>query len=160
MPSAGRPFTHRLLATLIADGVLVAPVTLHAGVASFEDGERPDLERYEVSETTAGLVNHVKESGGRVVAVGTTSVRAVETMTDAPDVVFTSGAVVVAADRDGNATFEGELHIDFRDGRVTLRPGAERRVDLNPARWSHGCCCPISGFRFFGIELRFFGIDF
>ena len=40
---------------------------------------------------------------------------AVETMTDAPDVVFTSGAVVVAADRDGNASAEGELHIE--DGR-------------------------------------------
>lgn len=44
---------------------------------------------------------------------------AVETMTDAPDVVFTSGAVVVAADRDGNASNEGELHIE--DGRPMNR---------------------------------------
>lgn len=87
MPSAGRPFTTRLLTTLMAGGVFVAPLILHAGVASFEDGERPDVERYDVSEATAGIVNHVKGAGGRVIAVGTTSVRALETLTDSRGVV-------------------------------------------------------------------------
>ncbi|MGH8911227.1 MAG: S-adenosylmethionine:tRNA ribosyltransferase-isomerase, partial [Acidimicrobiia bacterium] len=82
MPSAGRPFTTGLITSLMAAGVLFAPLVLHAGLASFEAGERPDAERYRVPEATAALVNHVRGEGGRVVAVGTTSVRALETVTD------------------------------------------------------------------------------
>jgi S-adenosylmethionine:tRNA ribosyltransferase-isomerase len=84
MPSAGRPFTAGLVTGLVARGVLVAPVTLHAGVSSLEDGERPYPERYVVPAATASLVNAVRGWGGRVVAVGTTVVRAVETVA-APD---------------------------------------------------------------------------
>lgn len=83
MPSAGRPFGAELITRLVASGVLVAPLLLHCGVASFEAGERPDSERYEVSETTARLVNQTRAAGGRVVAVGTTSARALETCADA-----------------------------------------------------------------------------
>ena len=82
MPSAGRPFTTRLITSLMGAGVLLAPLVLHAGLASFEAGERPDVERYRVPEATAALVNHVRAEGGRVVAVGTTSVRALETVAD------------------------------------------------------------------------------
>ena len=87
MPSAARPFVHRLVTTLVAGGVLIAPVTLHTGVSSQESGEGPLPERYVVSEATAALVNHVRESGGRVVAVGTTTTRALESAADDEGVV-------------------------------------------------------------------------
>ena len=87
MPSAGRAFTARLVTRLAAAGVVFAPVVLHCGVASFEAGERPDEERYEVSETTARLVNEARAAGRRVVAVGTTAARALETVADSAGVV-------------------------------------------------------------------------
>jgi len=83
MPSAGRPFTGNLVARLIAGGVLFAPITLHAGVASLETHEPPLPERYRVPELTARLVNLTKESGHRVIAVGTTCTRAIESAADA-----------------------------------------------------------------------------
>jgi S-adenosylmethionine:tRNA ribosyltransferase-isomerase len=79
MPSAGRPFTHELVTDLVARGVLVAPVLLHTGVSSPEEGEPPYPERFRVPETTARLVTAVRGWGGRVIAVGTTVVRALET---------------------------------------------------------------------------------
>jgi S-adenosylmethionine:tRNA ribosyltransferase-isomerase len=80
MPSAGRPFTPALVTELVSRGVLVAPITLHTGVSSPERGEPPGAERYRVPATTALLVNAVHGWGGRVVAVGTTVVRALETV--------------------------------------------------------------------------------
>ena len=91
MPSAGRPFSAELVTGLVARGVLVAPVTLHAGVSSLEDGERPYPERYDVPAVTARVVNAVRGWGGRVVAVGTTVVRALETVA-APDGTVHAGA--------------------------------------------------------------------
>ncbi|GAA1554087.1 S-adenosylmethionine:tRNA ribosyltransferase-isomerase [Actinomadura kijaniata] len=82
MPSAGRPFTPELVTRLVSRGVLVTPVTLHTGVASPEAHEPPYPERYEVPEATAALVGHVRDRGGRVIAVGTTVVRALETAFD------------------------------------------------------------------------------
>jgi S-adenosylmethionine:tRNA ribosyltransferase-isomerase len=79
MPSAGRPFTTELVTELVSRGILVAPVTLHTGVSSPERGEPPYPERYSVPETTARLVNAVHAWDGRVIAVGTTVVRALET---------------------------------------------------------------------------------
>jgi S-adenosylmethionine:tRNA ribosyltransferase-isomerase len=82
MPSAARPFTHRTVTDLATRGILLAPVTLHTGVSSPEIGEPPNPERFEVPAATAALVNHVRWRGGRVVAVGTTVTRALETVTD------------------------------------------------------------------------------
>ncbi len=79
MPSAGRPFTPELVTELVTAGVLVAPITLHTGVSSPERGEPPSPERFEVPDATARLVNAVHGWDGRVVAVGTTVVRALET---------------------------------------------------------------------------------
>jgi S-adenosylmethionine:tRNA ribosyltransferase-isomerase len=90
MPSAGRPFTPELVTRLVAQGVLVAPLTLHTGVSSPELGEPPYPERYRVPEETARLVNAVHGWGGRVIAVGTTVVRALETVA-APDGSLTAG---------------------------------------------------------------------
>jgi len=78
MPSAGRPFTPDLVLALITSGVLIAPITLHAGVASLEAGELPLPERFTVPGPTAALVNLTRSAGRRVVAVGTTVTRALE----------------------------------------------------------------------------------
>src|SRR4051812_18533189 len=80
MPSAGRPFTPRVLDDLRARGVQVAPLVLHTGVSSQERGERPYPERYRVPALTATRVNAHRAAGGRVIAVGTTVVRALETV--------------------------------------------------------------------------------
>ena len=80
MPSAGRPFTDRLIVSLVARGVGVAPLVLHAGVSSPERHEPPFPEPYTVPAATAGLVNATRRHGGRVIAVGTTVVRALETV--------------------------------------------------------------------------------
>ena len=87
MPSAGRAFTPELITRLVAGGVQVAPLLLHTGVASPEDHEPPYEEFYRVPTTTARLVNQAKAAGKRVVAVGTTVVRALETVTDADGIV-------------------------------------------------------------------------
>ena len=79
MPSASRPFTAPVVTDLVARGVLIAPLTLHTGVSSLEAGEDPYPEPYDVPATTAGLVNHVRAHCGRVIAGGTTVVRALET---------------------------------------------------------------------------------
>jgi S-adenosylmethionine:tRNA ribosyltransferase-isomerase len=79
MPSAGRPFTPELVTELVANGILIAPVTLHTGVSSPELGEPPYPERFRVTQVTAQIVNATHNAGGRVIAVGTTVVRALET---------------------------------------------------------------------------------
>ena len=79
MPSAGRPFTPELVTALVAAGVEFAPIVLHTGVSSPETGEPPFPEWFRVPEATARHVNAVRAAGGRVVAVGTTAVRALET---------------------------------------------------------------------------------
>jgi S-adenosylmethionine:tRNA ribosyltransferase-isomerase len=80
MPSAGRPFTPELITGLVAAGVSIAPITLHCGVSSPERHELPFPEWYEVPVPTARLVNSTREWGGRVIAVGTTVVRALESV--------------------------------------------------------------------------------
>ncbi|MGW0786282.1 S-adenosylmethionine:tRNA ribosyltransferase-isomerase [Streptomyces sp. NPDC002913] len=78
MPSAARPFTAGLVAELVSRGVQFAPLTLHTGVASAEAHEPPYPERFEVPASTAWLVAAARAGGGRVIAVGTTAVRALE----------------------------------------------------------------------------------
>lgn len=87
MPSAGRAFTPELLTRLIARGVQIVPLILHTGVASLEDHEPPYEEFYRVPPDTARVVNVARSAGKRVVAVGTTVVRALETVTDRDGVV-------------------------------------------------------------------------
>ena len=84
MPSAGRPFTHALVTRLITAGVLVVPVLLHTGVASPEAHERPYPERFAVPPVTARVVARAKADGDRVIAVGTTVVRALESAGSGP----------------------------------------------------------------------------
>jgi S-adenosylmethionine:tRNA ribosyltransferase-isomerase len=78
MPGAGRPFTAELVTRLVTDGILVAPLVLHTSVSSQEPGEPPLAERFRVPAGTAGLVAWTRANGGRVIAVGTTAARALE----------------------------------------------------------------------------------
>lgn len=80
MPSAGRPFTDRMVTDLVTSGIAIAPITLHTGVSSPETGEPPSPERFAVPASTARLVNETRTAGGRVIAVGTTVTRALETV--------------------------------------------------------------------------------
>jgi S-adenosylmethionine:tRNA ribosyltransferase-isomerase len=79
MPSASRPFTTETVARLVARGVTFAPLTLHTGVSSLEGDEEPYPEPFDVPPATARLVDLTRRHGGRVIAVGTTVVRALET---------------------------------------------------------------------------------
>jgi S-adenosylmethionine:tRNA ribosyltransferase-isomerase len=87
MPSAGRPFTAELVVDLVTRGIGLAPITLHTGVSSQEVGEPPQPERFRVPETTARAVNLTRAWGGRVVAVGTTVTRALESAANADGIV-------------------------------------------------------------------------
>jgi S-adenosylmethionine:tRNA ribosyltransferase-isomerase len=83
MPSAGRPFTARLLKRLEAKGVKIAPLILHTGVSNLETHEPPYKEFYRVTPETARIVNEARAAGHRIVPVGTTAIRALETVTKA-----------------------------------------------------------------------------
>jgi S-adenosylmethionine:tRNA ribosyltransferase-isomerase len=78
MPSAARPFSQRVVAALRRAGVELAAITLHTGVSSLERGERPFVERFTVPGATASAVSATHARGNRVIAVGTTVVRALE----------------------------------------------------------------------------------
>lgn len=87
MPSAARPFTVRMVTELVSRGVWFAPIVLHTGVASAEAHEPPCPERFAVPEASARLINAVRAGDGRVLAVGTTAVRAVESAVGADGAV-------------------------------------------------------------------------
>jgi S-adenosylmethionine:tRNA ribosyltransferase-isomerase len=102
MPSAGRPFTSRTLAALAARDVQVVPIVLHCGVSSLEDGESPLPERFAVSRASAARLNAARGAGGRVIAIGTTAVRALESAADAGGHVHAASGwtdVVIGPDR-------------------------------------------------------------
>jgi S-adenosylmethionine:tRNA ribosyltransferase-isomerase len=106
MPSAARPFSHEVVTELVRRGVELAPLVLHTGVSSGEVHEAPYPERYRVPITTARRVNQARAAGGRIVAVGTTVVRALETVVDAAGVVHPGVGwteVVVTPERGARA---------------------------------------------------------
>jgi S-adenosylmethionine:tRNA ribosyltransferase-isomerase len=91
MPSAGRPFSRRVLDGLAHRGVQIAPIVLHTGVSSLEEHEPPYAEYYRVDGSTARTVNDARRRGGRVIAVGTTAVRALESVAS-PDGTVAAGS--------------------------------------------------------------------
>lgn len=102
MPSAGRAFTPQLITLLIAHGVQIVPLILHTGVASLEKHEPPYEEYYRVPLATAQAINAAHALKRRVIAVGTTVVRALETVADVdgnvhPGEGWTS--LIITADR-------------------------------------------------------------
>lgn len=103
-PTAGLHFTPRLLDELQAKGVKIAYVTLHVGLDTFAPVTEDDPEQHkihtewcELSQETADLINETKKSGGRVVAVGTTSVRTLESAASANQRSKIDNVVSVAA---------------------------------------------------------------
>ena len=82
MPSAGRPFTPRLLKRLESKGIKIAPLILHTGVSNIDTHEPPYKEYYRVTPETAQIVSEARVAGKRIVAVGTTAIRALETVTN------------------------------------------------------------------------------
>ena len=82
MPSAGRPFTTELMEQLTAKGIRIAPLILHTGVSNVDTHEPPYKEFYRVTEETAQIVNTARAAGHRIIAVGTTAIRALETVTN------------------------------------------------------------------------------
>ena len=109
MASAGRPLTERTLVRLMARGIAVAPIELHTGVSSQEPHEPPQPERYTVPAATARLVNSTRAAGRRVVAVGTTVVRALESAASAGRVVPSSGWTDLVLGPDRPARVVGGL---------------------------------------------------
>jgi S-adenosylmethionine:tRNA ribosyltransferase-isomerase len=83
MPSAGRGFTLDLVEKLLKKGVAFAPVLLHTGVSSLEENEAPYPEYMEVSPVSAAMINTAKSQGRRIIAVGTTAIRAIESAVNA-----------------------------------------------------------------------------
>ena len=87
MPSAARPFTAELVTRLTVRGVGFAPFVLHCGVSSPEAHEPPAPEWFRIPVESAAAVNTARAQGHRVIAVGTTAVRALETVVDAEGAV-------------------------------------------------------------------------
>ncbi|WP_188206268.1 tRNA preQ1(34) S-adenosylmethionine ribosyltransferase-isomerase QueA [Alkalibacillus aidingensis] len=86
-PTAGLHFTHELLEQIRAKGVHIAYLTLHVGLGTFRPVQVDNLEEhdmhaeyYQLDQDTADLLTETKQSGGRVIAVGTTSIRTLETI--------------------------------------------------------------------------------
>lgn len=100
MPSAARPFTGRLVNELRRGGVEIVGITLHTGVSSLESHESPRPERMEVDATAASVINRAVARGSRVIAVGTTSARAVESATVQGSVVPMCGWTDLVLTRD------------------------------------------------------------
>ncbi len=82
MPSAGRAFTPEILTQLAARGVEIVPLLLHTGVSSLEEGEEPYAEYFRISDASAARITEARRTGRRIIAVGTTVVRTLETVTD------------------------------------------------------------------------------
>lgn len=88
-PTAGLHFTEKLLEEIRAMGVKTVFVTLHVGLGTFRPVKAENLsdhhmhsEHYEITQETANVINRTKENGGRVICVGTTSCRTVESAAD------------------------------------------------------------------------------
>ncbi|MEE0914629.1 MAG: tRNA preQ1(34) S-adenosylmethionine ribosyltransferase-isomerase QueA [Ruminococcus sp.] len=86
-PTAGLHFTNELMDKIKAKGVKIAYVTLHVGLGTFRPVKVDDVtnhkmhsEHYEIPKETADLINETKKNGGRVIAVGTTSCRTLESV--------------------------------------------------------------------------------
>jgi S-adenosylmethionine:tRNA ribosyltransferase-isomerase len=112
MPSAGRPFTPELVTALVARGIAIAPIALHTGVSSLELGERPYPEWYRVPAPTARLATATRQWGGRVIAVGTTVVRALESAAGA-------GGRVAAREGWTELVITPEIGVRAVDGLIT-----------------------------------------
>jgi S-adenosylmethionine:tRNA ribosyltransferase-isomerase len=107
-PTAGLHFTRELLDEIKAKGVKIAYVTLHVGIGTFRPVKAKDVEdhemhfeEYEISEAAAKLINGTKSSGGRIISVGTTSARTLESAATLDN----TGAMTIAAGNGSTGIF-------------------------------------------------------
>jgi S-adenosylmethionine:tRNA ribosyltransferase-isomerase len=119
MPSASRPFTEALVTRLVTRGVVFAPVTLHTGVASPEAHERPYPERFHVSATTARLVNEARAAGRRIIGVGTTAVRALESAVTGGEVRAAGGFTSLVITPENGVRAVAGLITGFHEPRAS-----------------------------------------
>ena len=113
-PTAGLHFTKELLAEIQAKGVHLVYLTLHVGLGTFRpvsvdnlDEHEMHSEFYQLSEEAAATLHSVKENGGRVIAVGTTSIRTLETI---------------------GSKFDGQIQADSGWTNIFIKPGYEWKV--------------------------------
>ncbi|MBV8600550.1 MAG: S-adenosylmethionine:tRNA ribosyltransferase-isomerase [Candidatus Eremiobacteraeota bacterium] len=121
MPSASRPFTPRVLETLRRRGIELTTITLHCGVASFEAPERPATERFTVSHAAAEAVNAARRDGRRVIALGTTALRALESAAHDDGVIASSGWTELVIEPDYRVRTVDGLLTGFHDSMATHR---------------------------------------
>ncbi len=119
MPSAARPFTERVVMGLQNRGVEIETVTLHCGVASFESPERPGTERFSVPPAAAEKVNAARLAGRRVIAVGTTVVRALESAATEGGVIASQGWTELFIDQAHQLRTVDALLSGFHDATAT-----------------------------------------
>jgi S-adenosylmethionine:tRNA ribosyltransferase-isomerase len=119
MPSAARPFTPRVTQALRERGVEFAMITLHCGVSSFEAPEIPSTERFAVSNEAAEAVNRARQEGRRVVAVGTTALRALESAVQNGKVVASSGWTSLVIDDQRPVQTADAILTGFHDVAAT-----------------------------------------
>lgn len=120
MPSAGRAFSADVVASVERKGVRISAITLHTGVASVEKDEPPYEEWFEVTEDAATAVQQTKSQGRRVIAVGTTVVRTLESAVDESGRVYPSSGWtdLVIAPNSCVRTVDGLL-TGFHEPRAT-----------------------------------------
>jgi len=121
MPSAARPFTSRVLAALRRRGVGNATITLHCGVSSFESPERPSFERFAVPYETVEAIDRARQRGRRVIAVGTTVLRALESAVRNDRVVAASGWTDLVIDEAYTVRSVDGMLTGFHDPAATHR---------------------------------------
>ena len=112
-PTAGLHFTPELLERIRQKGVSIVPVLLHVGLGTFRPVKEEDPERHvmhsefcQITPEAAETLNRIREAGGRIICVGTTSVRTLETMADE----------------------QGVLHAGARDTAIFIRPGVRLKA--------------------------------
>jgi len=96
-PTAGLHFTKELLEIISQKGIKIVHVTLHVGLGTFRPVKAGNIlehkmhsEYYEINEDSANTINKVKQSGGRIICVGTTACRVIETATDETNIIKAS----------------------------------------------------------------------
>lgn len=155
MPSAARPFTPRVVHALHERGVEIASVTLHCGVASFEAPERPGTERYAVPPQTATAVNQARRDGRRVIAVGTTALRAIESASSHDEVIASSGWTDLVIEQQYRLKSVDALLTGFHDAAAThqwiLRAFLDR--DLLADAYAQAAACGYSQHEFGDVHL-------
>ena len=119
-PSAGRAFSVDVIKALRRKGVGMAPIVLHTGVSSLEKDEPPYAEWYEVSQGTVGAIGDTRDKGGRVIAVGTTVVRALESAASANgELIASQGWTELVITPDRGLRFVDGLLTGFHEPKAS-----------------------------------------